>query len=74
MKNNIAGGDLDDQFFKDAGFDTTKEPFTKAAVYGTVYIFKNYARDGAGHYDGYSVVSPRSSTARTIADFFAGNV
>ena len=74
MDNNIARGDLDDQFFKDAGFDTTKEPFTKAVPYGTTYVFKNYARDGSGHYDGYCVVRPRSSTARTITDFFADNV
>jgi hypothetical protein len=57
--------DLTDDFFKDAGFDTSGEPFRKETGRGVIAVYKNYCRDGSGDYDGYIYIRPQASVIKT---------
>jgi len=60
---------LTDDFFEKAGFDVSKEPFTKSVMDGVTTVYKNYIRDGSGNYDGYIVRKPCNSVARDLDEF-----
>ena len=55
---------LNDQWFKDKGFNVDSEPYKL----GRVTVYKNYIRDGSGRYEGYLAEKPVTARVDTVDD------